>query len=393
MLSTEFAPMAAIRRARLPRDDRFVAEAEALGFGFHSPDGREYWCRDACYVLDARVAERMAAAARELEAMIDAAADAVVRAGDYRGFGFSDRLARLVEASHRAAEPSLYGRFDFRLAPDGDIKLFEFNAETPAALFEAAVVQLAWFERQAPNLPPGADQWSAIDDALVARWPALRLPPRIHFAAERNRDDEIAQVAYLMATARAAGHGAEFVAVDDISWHAGLGRFVLPDGGPLEACFKLYPWDWMDAEEGGPLLPARGTRWIEPARRMLQANKAILAELWRMFPAHPLLLPAALERGGVAGDAIGKPALGLEGHGMLVDADAGASTERAEGLPPSPTVWQQWAPLPAHDAGGMAAYPVMGVWSVGGQPCGLGIREGDGLVTTLEDRFVPHILL
>jgi glutathionylspermidine synthase len=254
-------------------------------------------------------------------------------------------------------------------------------------------VQLAWFERAAAALPPGADQWSAIDDALVARWPGMALPRRIHFAAERDREDEIAQVAYLMATARAAGHEAEFVPVDDICWHADLGRFVLPDGSPLEACFKLYPWDWLDAEEGGHRLPAPGTRWIEPARRMLHANKAILAELWRLFPGHPLLLPASLRREEIEGPAIGKPALGLEGHGMVVEADAAASTEVAEGLPPSPTVWQQWCPLPAHDAGGVPAFPVMGVWSVGGVPCGLGIREGDGLVTTLEDRFVPHILL
>ena len=45
-----------------------------------------------------------------------------------------------MEASHRAAEPSLYGRFNFGLAPDGGIKLCEFNAETPAALIGAAVV-------------------------------------------------------------------------------------------------------------------------------------------------------------------------------------------------------------------------------------------------------------
>jgi glutathionylspermidine synthase len=30
---------------------------------------------------------------------------------------------------------------------------------------------------------------------------------------------------------------------------------------------------------------------------------------------------------------------------------------------------------------------------VGDEPCGLGIREGDELVTTLEDRFVPHVIL
>jgi len=383
----------ALRRVALPRDDAFPHRAEALGFGFHSPDGREYWARDACYVLRAAVAERMALAARELEQMIEAAADAVVQRGDYQGFGFSPRLMALVEASHRAAEPSLYGRFDFRLAADGGLKLYEFNAETPAALLEAAVVQLAWFE-QATGLPAGAEQWNAIDDALVARWPAMGLPHQVYFAAERDREDEIAQVAYLMATARAAGHAASFLPVDDISWHAQDG-LVTPEGARLEACFKLYPWDWLDAEEGGWLLPRGGTRWIEPARRMLHANKAILAELWRMFPGHPLLLPASLDRSAIDGAAIGKPALGLEGHGMTIEdaASADASTEMPEELPPSPTIWQQWAPLPAHDAGGVPAYPVMGVWSVGGEPCGLGIREGDGLVTTLEDRFVPHILL
>ena len=385
----------AIARCRLRRDDAFPRRAEALGFAFHSPEEREYWARDACYALTPEAVAALEAAARELDGMIAAAVDRVVRRGDYAAFGFTPRLAALVEASHRLGEPSLYGRFDFRLDPDGGIKLFEFNAETPAALLEAAVVQLAWFEETPPGpaTRPGSDQWSRIDDALVERWPALGLPRRIHFAAERDREDEIAQVAYLMATARAAGHEAEFLPVDDISWQEEAG-FVTPDGTPLAACFKLYPWDWLDAEEGGRLLPLGRTRWIEPARRMLAANKAILVTLWEMFPGHPLLLPAALDRAAIDGPAIGKPALGLEGWGMQVEGTAtDESTEIAEGLPPSPTVWQQWAPLPGHATADGLAYPVMGVWMVGEEPAGLGIREGDDLVTTLEDRFVPHVIL
>ncbi|CAH0309977.1 glutathionylspermidine synthase family protein [Roseomonas sp. CECT 9278] len=385
-------PPPAIARHRLPRDDAFPRRAEALGFTFHAPDDREYWTRDACYALTDRAVASLEAAARELDAMIGAAVDAVVRRGDYAAFGFTDRLAALVEASHRAAEPSLYGRFDFRLAPDGAIKLFEFNAETPAALLEAAVVQLAWFE-EAPAARLGSDQWNRIDDALVARWPALRLPPLVHFAAEHHREDEVAQVAYLMATARAAGHEAAFLPVEEISWQEGPG-FVTPAGTPLRACFKLYPWDWLDAEEGGRLLPLGRTRWIEPARRMVAANKAILVTLWEMFPGHPLLLPAALDRAAIDGPAIGKPALGLEGHGMRVEGVAeDVSTDIAEGLPPSPTIWQAWSPLPGHATPQGDAFPVMGVWMVGNEPCGLGIREGDELVTTLEDRFVPHVVL
>ncbi len=385
----------AIARHALIRDDAFPRRAEALGFTFHSPDDREYWTRDACYALTPEAVASLEAAARELNGMIAAAVERVVRRGDYAAFGFTDRLAALVEASHRAGEPSLYGRFDLRLAPDGGIKLFEFNAETPAALLEAAVAQLAWFEETppGPHTRPGSDQWNGIDDALVARWPVLGLPRHIHFAAEAHREDEVAQVAYLMATAQAAGHEAAFIGVEDISWQEEAG-FVTPDGTPLAACFKLYPWDWLDAEEGGRLLPLGRTRWIEPARRMIAANKAILVTVWEMFPGHPLLLPASLDRGAIGGPAIGKPALGLEGHGMRVEGVAGdVSTEVAEGLPPSPTIWQAWAPLPGHATPQGEAFPVMGVWMVGDEPVGLGIREGSELVTTLEDRFVPHVVL
>lgn len=388
-------PVPPLQRLTLRRDDAFPRRAEALGFTFHTPEGREYWARDACYALTPEAIAAMEAAAQELAPMLDEAAARIVARGDYAALGFTARLAALVEASHRAGEPSLYGRFDFRLAPDGSVKLYEYNAETPAALLEAATVQLAWFEDtpEGPDTRPGQDQWSAIDEALVARWPALRLPPLVHFAAEGGRPDEIAQVAYLMATAEAAGHTAAFLPVEEISWREGVG-LVEPGGRPIEACFKLYPWDWLAAEAGGALLPAARTRWIEPARRMLQASKAMLAELWAMAPGHPLLLPAALDRAAIDGPAIGKPALGLEGIGMRIDGVPGAaSTAPAEGLPASPLVWQQWAPLPEHAAPDGPAYPVMGVWMAGDAPCGLGIREGAGLVTTLEDRFVPHVIL
>ena len=51
----------AIVRLNLLRDDAFPGRAEALGFGFHSPDGREYWARDACYALTPEAVESWAA--------------------------------------------------------------------------------------------------------------------------------------------------------------------------------------------------------------------------------------------------------------------------------------------------------------------------------------------
>jgi glutathionylspermidine synthase len=34
---------------------------------------------------------------------------------------------------------------------------------------------------------------------------------------------------------------------------------------------------------------------------------------------------------------------------------------------------------------------VLGSWLVDGKPCGIGIREPDGYVTTNVSRFVPHL--
>ena len=38
-------------------------------------------------------------------------------------------------------------------------------------------------------------------------------------------------------------------------------------------------------------------------------------------------------------------------------------------------------------------YPVLGSWIVNGVACGLGIREGETLITGNTSRFVPHTMV
>ena len=176
----------AILRLNLLRDDAFPGRAEALGFGFHSPDGREYWARDACYALTPEAVAAMEAAARELNGMIAAAVDRVVARGDYAAFGFTDRLAALVEASHRAADPSLYGRFDFFYDGGGPPKLYEYNADTPTSIYEAAVFQWLWLEDRIADgtFAADTDQFNSLYEKLVARFRGI-FPTGgfVHFAS------------------------------------------------------------------------------------------------------------------------------------------------------------------------------------------------------------------
>ena len=43
-------------------------------------------------------------------------------------------------------EPTIYGRFDFAYDGNRPPKLLEYNADTPTALLEAAVVQWFWLK-------------------------------------------------------------------------------------------------------------------------------------------------------------------------------------------------------------------------------------------------------
>ena len=49
-------------------------------------------------------------------------------------------------------------------------------------------------------------------------------------------------------------------------------------------------------------------------------------------------------------------------------------------------VYQAPAPMPCYEGN----WPVFGVWTVGGEAAGLGIREDRHRITTNASRFVPH---
>ena len=86
----------------------------------------------------------------------------------------------------RRGEPSLYGRLDLRWDGTGPPKLLEYNADTPTALFEAAVVQWEWLQ----CLEDGAarhDQFNSLHEALIAAWRALGLPARVHFCCDARQ--------------------------------------------------------------------------------------------------------------------------------------------------------------------------------------------------------------
>jgi glutathionylspermidine synthase len=366
------------RLALAPRPD-MRAHAERLGFAFAEIAGEPYWDETACYAFTAGQIDTLEAATAELDLRcMEAAAHAV--AHDLNGpLGIPDGAWPIVKQSWQRGEPTLYGRMDLRWDGTGEPKLLEYNADTPTALFEAAVVQWEWLQCRTEAGEPEADQFNSLHERLIESWRRLPLPPVVHFACARDAAEDRGTVDYLRDTAIQAGIEAPFLHVDEIGWNGSSFRDL--DEREIQAVFKLYPWDWLLREEFGAHIARAGTRWIEPAWRLVPSSKAFLSLLWHLFPDHPNLLPAFLEPGRTGGPEISKPVFGREGANVVAP---GISTDGP--YDDQPRVWQAYAELPRFDG----RYPVLGSWVIAGQPCGLGIREDSTPVTRDTSRFVPH---
>ncbi len=318
----------------------------------------------------------------------------IVESGSYpAGFGLNDTAKRLIEESWKREDLGLYGRFDF--AFDGEmIKLLEYNADTPTSLLEAAVAQ--WHVLEDRRWP---DQFNSLHEKLVERWKMVAakivgVPPRVHFAGTKDAGPEDwGTIHYLMDTALSAGLEAKSFELESLGWNADNRVFVDLEDEEIHGLFKLYAWEWMMTDKDAPNYGPSSTRFIEPPWKMLLSNKALLPELWKRHPNHPLLLPSYYESESSeprSGKWARKPILSREGANVSIVENGASMLAPGSNFNPeydaAGYVLQAYATLPTFDG----FYPVIGSWVVGDEPAGMGIRDDPNPVTGNNSHFVPH---
>jgi glutathionylspermidine synthase len=368
------------RHASQPRPD-WRAKVESIGLTYHSHDNGPYWDESVCYELTAQEVDALEAAANTLHFLCIDAAEAVIKNNWWARLGIPEAAIPSILGSWDRDDFSLYGRFDLSYDGITPPKMLEYNADTPTALVEAAVAQWFWLQ----DLHPGADQFNSIHERLITAWKKCR-GKTIHFTTVSNQPEDEMTLLYLRDTCEQAGTHTLSVAIEDIGWHASRSQFVDLDLVRIEHCFKLYPWEWLWAEEFAAHLAQDRVRFIEPAWKMLVNSKGLLPVLWELFPEHPNLLPAYESAEPLRQDYIRKPKLSREGsnvswveHGVTVEENGG--NYGAEGY-----VYQGIGRGP--DFGEF--HPVFGVWVVDHEAAGLGIREDTRRITGNLSRFVPH---
>lgn len=374
----------------------FQARVAELGFSFHAPDGETYWDESAYYAFTLKqIEDDIEAPSGELAQLcLDFVGQAVSDGAILDRLMIPEAQWDLIRESWKRGDPTLYGRFDFAYDGNGPAKLLEYNADTPTSLYEAALFQWVWLEdaMQQGLLRAGSDQFNSIHEKLIARFNAMGHKRFLHLTCLSGSDEDSGTIAYLADCATQAGHGCNMLTVDKIGLRSD-GVFVDEQNRPMDWVFKLYPWEWAFSDRFGSSPAMRKTRFLEPPWKAILSNKGLLPYLWKMAPGHPNLLPAFFDddpaRAELGTRFARKPIFSREGANvLLVDGEdviaRSGGTYGEEGY-----VRQALAKLA--NFGGR--YPVLGSWIVGEEPCGLGLREGDSLITTDRSRFLPHAIV
>jgi glutathionylspermidine synthase len=311
---------------------------------------------------------------------------------------------------------SFLSRFDWALTTRGRWQLLEINSDTPAGLWEAAVVaaEVARLHRAPPVSegrfwPAVAASWRGwVERALGAG--ALEREVVIALAGAVSVPEDLDQ---LRAHARAVRLALPKARVEI----GALADLVLRDGrawlqgAAVDLVFRYYPLDWLADGELAPLLDAAASgdvSMLPPAHCLIPQSKAFLALVWELcrqgfFPAAeaaaireyvPLtaLDPRRLGRRPY----VVKPYLEREGHGVRFGSELGPAERRRLGA--ADVVYQERLALtrlrlPVATAAGWreeTRFLVFGVFLAGDAIAGVYTRAG-APVTGREAVFTPVV--
>lgn len=379
------------------------AALERMGFGWHTdPDASKYVADELVVVTDEE-AEAYYEAVNELYDMFATAAQHVIDHNLFFELGIPFNLIDPIKKSwENDVHWHLYGRFDLAGGIDGQpIKLIEFNADTPTALFETAIIQWALLkhnaldeERQFNNV------YAAISDNFRRLITLFDDPAdferyyegwKILFSSMSGNVEEEQTVRLLQQMAIDAGFETGFETLGGVKFDdEGI---YDADENPYEYWFKLYPWEEIAIEEPelatqlSTIMANQKAIILNPAYTLLFQSKGMMKVLCDLFPDSPYLLKTSFEPlSGIK--QVEKRMFGREGDNVRILDASGSVVETTDGPYGNfRPVYQEYVPFPKdsnqnrYQAGVFFAY----------EACGLGFRRGGEVLGNMS-KFVGHVL-
>lgn len=378
-------------------------QLQKLGFTWHTDDDSSSYVSDELVVITDAEAEAYYEAANELYDMYAKAAQHVIDNNLFFELGIPFNLIEAVKKSwENDVHWHVYGRFDLAGGVDGKpIKLLEFNADTPTALFETALLQWALLKE---NNMDEDRQFNTVYEAISQNFKRLitlfddtelfeeRYDGwKILFSSTHGHEEEEATTKLLQQMANDAGFDTGFEYLQDVKFDEN--GIYDRDENEYEYWFKLYPWEDMATDE--PELTTTITDImlnqkaiiINPAYTLLFQSKGMLKILYDLFPNSPYLLKASFEPlKGIK--HVEKTVFGREGANVkIIEANGTISNEQDGNYGNHKKVFQEYTELPKdmngakYQAGVFFAY----------EACGVGFRKGGEILNNMS-KFVGHVI-
>ncbi len=376
---------------------------ESLGFVWHTDRDDTSYISDELVIISEKEAEAYYEATNTLYDMVVEAAEHVIENNLFHEIGIPFNLVEVIKASwENDVHWHLYGRFDLAGGVDGKpIKLLEFNADTPTALFETAIVQWAILKK---NGLEEAHQFNTLYEALLDNFKRLvtleedvsRFEEHYDgwhflFTSVKGNSEEENTVRLLQHIATEAGYKTEFAYIDEIEFSADEGIFY--QDKHYELWFKLIPWEDIALEESDlamlltNIIKNQKAIIFNPAYTLLFQSKGLLKILWDLYPNHPLLLESSFEP--LEGKKqVKKPVFGREGGSVTILDENGQECESIEGdYSNHKMVYQAYTELPSDTQGRSYQAGIFYAY----EACGLGFRKGNKILDNMS-KFVGHIV-
>lgn len=347
--------------------------------------GQEYALAGLCRIRQSQLAELRRAS--EALGRVYARTVHIVQQGEpalWTELGLPEAAFGALQLRFDDTVPTMIGRFDFALTPDGP-KMLEFNSDTPTGIVEAFHVNGRICEAYGavdPNEGCRMALAAAFERMLRLYREAGYAARRVVFSALDWHEEDAGTTRYLLQQSGVAGAG--FVPLADLRvegdrlWAPSL----LPEGTavaageppsmqPVDVLYRLHALEKLAEDrdtDGYPtgehalrLIADRRLAIMNPPSGFVAQTKALQALIWNLHEAGEFfteeehdtirryMLPTYLEPCFEAGmPYVAKPILGREGSGVTIYDGSGAARESSgeNEYADQPMVYQQYTELP-----------------------------------------------
>ncbi|PLY11285.1 MAG: glutathionylspermidine synthase [Arcobacter sp.] len=377
---------------------------ESIGFVWHTDEDETSYIADEIVQVSEDEANAYYEATNELYDMFCEAGDYVIDNNLFHEINIPFNLVNLIKESwENDVHWHLYSRFDLAGGVDGKpIKLIEFNADTPTAVFETAIIQ--WAMLKANNLDE-ASQFNNLYDALKDNFKRIitmeddiekfeeyykDLGWKILFSSIASSGEDINTTKLLQHIASEAGFNTDFEFIDKVQFND---EGIYKDDINFEFWFKLIPWENIAIDESElalileDIILNKKAIIFNPAYTLMFQSKGFMKVLWDLYPNHPLLLETSFEP-LVGKKQVEKRCFGREGANVaIINSDNSLDMKTDGDYEGFKAIYQEYVELPTDEKGDSYQAGVFYAY----EACALGFRKGGKILNNMS-KFVGHII-